>query len=267
MDELQDSNLDLSKGFITLPRDIFNSWIGSDLDRLKWWVDLVSQATIKPKKIVKLGYAVTLDRGQLEASLSYLCERWHASKPTIIKFLNALQTFDYIVKHTLYRRITIITICEFDSYCGVGYTPFYNSFDNPIYSTVDTNIKRNKKEEKNNTLEDARACARVEDFDALVAETFASRAQLEQYCMTEGITPEQCRQLARAVTNEWQMTGVTHTDTTDARRHLLAAIRAKARAKRAEAAARPKRTREEADAENYRAAMERIANSIKNSRI
>ena len=262
MDEqITNKIIDLSRGYVVLPRSIIGKF--SSFEQLGWFVDLVMMAAYKPRQIIVAGHSYTLQEGELYATTGFLCERWGKSRPTVVKFLNQLQELNTLKKRTLYTSLTIITICDYDVYKG-SFNTLLNTQLNTSLNTIEI---QDKIKYKTNTRDDARACASVEDFDALVAETFASRAQLEQYCMTEGITPEQCRQLARAVTNEWQMTGVTHTDTTDARRHLLAAIRAKARAKRAEAAARPQRTREEADEENYRAAMERIANSIKNSRI
>lgn len=153
MEEQKNRKLNLSRGFISLPRDLRDDWIGSDLRSLAWWVDLVLSANLNPREIQKHGFSVTLGRGQVEASISYLCERWHSSKPTITKYLNELTERGYIKRTTLYRKITLITICDFEVYCGVGYDTLYHTTDYTTDYTLDhkldTNIKREKdKKEK-----------------------------------------------------------------------------------------------------------------------
>ena len=248
--------MDISKGFVILPRCIMTNPALNTFERLGWFIDLLMMASYKPREIFVHGQRYTLQEGELYATNVWLAEHWNKSRPTVIKFLNELETLYTLKRKTLYTSLSIITICNYEIYKGIFDTSLYTSF----YTSLDTN--RNKYINKlNNNDDDTRASEEITP-EMVISETFKSTALLEQFCMTEGLTTEQCQNYAAAVVNEWRMTGVEHNNATDARKHLLSAIRIKARAERSRPAVQ--KTKEQAAAEAFNAAMTRIANSIKN---
>lgn len=60
---------------ILITKDIQNSWIFQDSEKLKWWLDLVLMAD---------------EKGEVNMSLSGLSRRWDAPKTTVHRFLTKL---------------------------------------------------------------------------------------------------------------------------------------------------------------------------------
>ena len=66
--------------------------------------------------------------------------------------------------------------------------------------------------------------------EEIAREMFDSRITIEAFCKNEGITVEQCRQLADGVLVEWELVGEPHKSEKEVKRHLLDHIRKKAQA-------------------------------------
>ena len=99
-------------GWIKINREIVNHWLWSDAERLKWWLDLLFMANWDDKKVLHDSHLFTLKRGQIIASVAFLCERWEKSKMTVLKFLQMLEGEEMIKREILYRQTPIITICN-----------------------------------------------------------------------------------------------------------------------------------------------------------
>ena len=83
-----------------------------------------------------------------------------------------------------------------------------------------------------NELSSTTARGRARDATAGVSgnfldDLFRDTATVEAFCMNNRISPDQFRRLAEEVVTEWQLTGQTHADETDARRHLINQTRIK----------------------------------------
>ena len=105
-------------GWIKISRNINKHWLWQDAERLKWWLDLLLMANWEDKQVMHDSHLITLKRGQIIASISFLVDRWGASKPTIIKYLGMLEDEKMITREVVGRRTAVITICNYDAYQG-----------------------------------------------------------------------------------------------------------------------------------------------------
>jgi len=114
-------------GWIKVYRDIEDHWISKDLKKLGWWVYLLYKASYEDNQVVVGSRVIDVKRGQLVVSLSGLSERFGITKPTLIKFLSAMERQQMITR-CVDQKITIITICNYDSYQGVREQQVTDSF-------------------------------------------------------------------------------------------------------------------------------------------
>ena len=102
-------------GWIKIHRDIARHWIFQDAEKFKWWIDLLLLASFEDNKALVGDRLVEVKRGQQIASLSFLSKRWNKAKGTVLKFLELLESDHMIERHTD-RKVTILTICNYESY-------------------------------------------------------------------------------------------------------------------------------------------------------
>lgn len=102
-------------GWIKIHRDIASHWIFQDAEKFKWWIDLLLAASHEDVKTLVGGRLIEVKRGQLIASLEYLAKRWSVSKRTVLKFMQLLES-DGMCNRCSNRKVTIVTICNYDSY-------------------------------------------------------------------------------------------------------------------------------------------------------
>lgn len=104
------------KGWIKINRAIAEHWIYQDAERLKWWLDLLFLASPTDRRIVCGACAFTLGRGQIMTSAVSLSHRWGKDRRTVSKFLKLLEDEKMIEKKVMYTRMSIVTICDYESY-------------------------------------------------------------------------------------------------------------------------------------------------------
>lgn len=104
-------------GWIKIRKSIYNHWLWQDAEYLKWWIDLLLMANWEDDEKLVGKQLVTLKRGQLIASMSFLMNRWDRSRKMIEHFLNLLQEKDMITKEVKHN-ISIITITNYDKHQG-----------------------------------------------------------------------------------------------------------------------------------------------------
>lgn len=106
----------MMNGWIKISRELPKHWIWQDAERLKWWLDLLLMASWDDGQSLSGGSRlIEIKRGQLVASISFLCQRWHKGHNTVIAFLKMLQDEKMITKETI-GNTTIITICKYNMY-------------------------------------------------------------------------------------------------------------------------------------------------------
>lgn len=135
-------------GWIKINRKIIEHWLWQDAERLKWWLDLLFMASWEERKTTHDAHLITLQRGQMVASIGYLKDRWGKNHQTILKFLKTLENEGMITRKVLYRQTAIITICNYESYQTSDNDGVYSIADGIAYSIVATN--KESKEYNNN---------------------------------------------------------------------------------------------------------------------
>lgn len=102
------------------------------------------------------------------------------------------------------------------------------------------------------------------DHSRLIQEMFSHSYMMANFCRDNGITEAQCRMYAESILNEWQLTGQTHWNLTDARSHMLHTIRIRAQHDK-ERTQRNGKTREQREQELAAHMMTKIININNNA--
>lgn len=103
-------------GWIRISRRISRHWLWTDAERLKWWLDMLLMAAWEEREVTDDSHTFTLHKGQFLASLQFLVDRWHKSKPTIVRFLRKLEMDNMISRKTLFRHTCVITVVNYERY-------------------------------------------------------------------------------------------------------------------------------------------------------
>ena len=96
-------------GFITLPLAVLDGWVGQNAQYLKWWTQLRREASWTGKTVWHNRQQVYLQARQVIVTVNSLVKQWQVSKPTVIHFLQRLESEKLIERQTDSRK-TIITI-------------------------------------------------------------------------------------------------------------------------------------------------------------
>lgn len=96
-------------GYITLPLTVLDGWVGQNAQYLKWWTQLRREASWTGKTVWYNRQQVYLQARQVIVTVNSLVKQWQASKPTVIHFLQRLESEKLIERQTDSRK-TIITI-------------------------------------------------------------------------------------------------------------------------------------------------------------
>ena len=191
---------------------------------------------------------IKINRGETIVSISMLQENTGLSRKTVIKALKTLEESGEIIREDIPGWYTKRTkIINFSKYQGEGKTTKKSGgIDTPLPTPPDTpkkpesgvqgggintpppTPKQEEKEIKNN-IEEEREKEKKRSLEekTWAKELLQSTHQIEVFCMQEHITPNDFEKYYFAVMNEWEMTGTTHTDRSDMKRHLLSTIRKK----------------------------------------
>jgi hypothetical protein len=105
-------------GWIKIHREITRHWIFQDSEKFKWWIDMLFLASYEDNKTLVKNQIAEVKRGQFIGSLSFFTKRWGVSKERVINFLKLLQS-DGMIDKKSDKNITIITICNYESYQDV----------------------------------------------------------------------------------------------------------------------------------------------------
>ena len=96
-------------GYITLPLAVLDGWVGQNAHYLKWWTQLRREASWTDKTVWHNRQQVYLQARQVIVTVNSLVKQWQVSKPTVIHFLQRLESEKLIERQTDSRK-TIITI-------------------------------------------------------------------------------------------------------------------------------------------------------------
>lgn len=96
-------------GYITLPLAVLDGWVGQNAQYLKWWTQLRREASWTDKTVWYNRQQVYLQARQVIVTVNSLVKQWQVSKPTVLHFLQRLESEKLIERQTDSRK-TIITI-------------------------------------------------------------------------------------------------------------------------------------------------------------
>lgn len=103
-------------GFVVIRREALDHHvIGGNPAHFRAWCWLIASACWKPTKFNVAGTSVTLERGQICASIRHLADAWGMSKSAVDRFLTRLETETMIVRNSGHGRL-ILTICNYSKY-------------------------------------------------------------------------------------------------------------------------------------------------------
>ena len=102
-------------GFIVMQRDALDHPLLKDGERFRAWFWLVARAAWRPTPFDVGGKVITLQRGQLCASVRQLAEAWGMSKSAVERFVTRLKTETMVETEAGHGRL-VITICNYNKY-------------------------------------------------------------------------------------------------------------------------------------------------------
>lgn len=194
-------------GWIKINREIVNHWLWSDAERLKWWLDLLFLANWDDKKVLHDSHLFTLKRGQIIASVAFLCERWEKSNKTVIKFLQMLESEEMIKREVVHRQTSIITICNYELY--------QDNVQTQVQTQVQTIVQTNKESKEYIIHNNART--REENF---LSELENSVFYMEGMAMRYHIGTDEVREALQVFAKECSLKDTEHRTLTDYKRHF-----------------------------------------------
>ena len=101
--------------WIKICTDITDHWLWASSEKLQWWLDLLMLANWESGKVMIGNKVITLERGQLVASVMFLRKRWNRSREMVEAFLKMLEN-EQMIKKDVANNISIITIVNYDKY-------------------------------------------------------------------------------------------------------------------------------------------------------
>lgn len=194
-------------GWIKINREIVNHWLWQDAERLKWWLDLLFLANWDDKKVLHDSHLFTLKRGQIIASVAFLCERWEKSNKTVIKYLQMLESEEMIKREVVHRQTPVITICNYELY--------QDNVQTQVHTQVQTIVQTNKESKEYIIHNNART--REESF---LSELENSVFYMEGMAMRYHIGADEVREALQVFAKECSLKDTEHRTLTDYKRHF-----------------------------------------------
>ena len=143
-------------GFVRLSRKIFEHSYWKQKRSYSYaeeWIDLIQMARYDENPFVKVltcSRQLTINRGEIRASIRYLAERWSWSTGKTRIFLDASDEKKEIERKTAQGE-TIISLCNYEIYNPLSHTDRYTDkqiSDTPLNTPIDTNHKKEQNEKE-----------------------------------------------------------------------------------------------------------------------
>jgi predicted transcriptional regulator len=206
-------------GWIKIHRELGKHWLAQDMEKLGRWIDLLLLANYEDGKVLVGDSLVTLKRGQMLMSFSFLSKRWNCSKSTASKFIELLES-DGMVERYTERKATILTICKYDSYQqSVDSSP--NDIANDcrtIAERLPNEEKKNKEEKEIYNTNSAYTYTRegnipwVADTERGYASTFIGQGSAIPFSKRVGKTPQEVVKLLEVYLADRELKNKGHKD-------------------------------------------------------
>ena len=221
-------------GWIKIHRDIAKHWIFKDAEKFKWWMDMLFLASYEGNKTNVGSKIVEIKRGQFIGSLSFFMKRWGVGKERIINYLRLLQS-DGMIDKVSDKNITIITICNYESYQNVpDNLPDNNSdyhADNLPDNPPDTTKEGKEVKEINNNISNAHTreekVAWVRDWEESLQERFKAQGCGIAVARATGLKTTEIYQLLDIFMAKCELSNLGHRDLEHFNNRFLKAIQNK----------------------------------------
>ena len=166
------------------------------------------------------------ERGATFRSIRSIAEDTTLNPITIRRAFAKLEETGEIKRIRIDQKHTKTIVCNFAKYQDFGGVSVLKS--NTQSNTQSNTKQQDNKENKNDVVEINSAHA----HEKIVNDMFATGIAIERFCMTEGITVDQCRELADDALAEWAIIGETHKTEKEVKKHILERIRKKVQSMR-----------------------------------
>ena len=180
---------------------------------------MILLANFEDSKVLVGERLIELKKGQLIVSLSFLSKRWGKAKGTILKFLELLE-YDQMIDRYTDRKVTILTICKYDSYqeSADRCLTDVNTDARPIADRCLTETKKEEECIRNNITSTAHTYTREQKFINL----YRQEGRWSEACLILHLKSiAECEQLFDRWILEYQHKGQTHQDYTDFKGHFI----------------------------------------------
>ena len=218
-------------GWICLHRDItdMKGYFGHPFSRTECWIDLLLLAEWRDSREFYIrGNLVTVRRGQVAMSTRELAKRWRLARKTVIERLSELVTDERIkIIPQKGNLINIISIVNYQKYQDGSPQSSPQSSPLSITNKQDNNHDGGARAREGKPPGSSSRCLTDDELLALWFPPGRANKDAEAMCMQWGITVGVLRTVAEEVLRDWRLTGKTHTDRSDQRRHFLTLIRKK----------------------------------------
>lgn len=206
-------------GWIKIHRDIATHWIFQDECKFKWWIDLLLMASYEDNKQLVGDRLVEVKRGQMIVSLSFLSKRWGKAKGTIQKFLELLES-DHMIDRCTDRKVTILTICKYESYQEAEKQSLTDEVNDclPMTDRCLTELKKLEEVKEIYNTPTAHTYTREQEF----INQYRREGRWSDACLILHLkSREDCENLFERWILEYQHKGQTHQDYTDFKGHFI----------------------------------------------
>lgn len=206
-------------GWIKIYRDIASHWIFQDAEKFKWWIDMIFLASYEDNKVLAGNHLVSLKRGQFIASISFLVKRWGVGKDKVINFLKLLQ-IDGMIDKVTDNNVSIVTICNYESYQDVPDNLADNLQDNPPDNLADNLPDRTKEIQEVKEIYNSPttpACTHESEY----IRRYREEGMWADVAMILHKPVDECQHLFDRWIVEYQHNGDTHRDYGDFKKHFI----------------------------------------------
>lgn len=216
-------------GWIKIYRDLQDHWLAQDMEKLGRWVSLLWMATHEDRKTLVGNQVIEVKRGQIVASNSFLAGKWNCSERTVLRFLELLEG-DGMLHRCTHRKVTIITICNYESYQGGGQGDCTDTCTDDAPMTHRSSTE-NKNEKNNNIYLDVLttpAYTREKAPISAYAERYREEGLWADVAMPCKVKPQDAESIFEEFITEQIHNESVYNDYPEFKRHFLNYLRTKA---------------------------------------
>lgn len=190
------------------------------------FIDLLLSATAKPC----WSCGIRLTRGQTLRSSRKIEEDNKISRPTVLRALRTLEDSGEIVREKISQKLVKTTIVNYSKYQDISFVSGKNETPQHLPQRLPQSLPLTTSKQENNI--DVVEINSAHAHEKIVNDMFTTGIAIERFCMTEGITVDQCRELADDALAEWAIIGETHKTEKEVKKHILERIRRKVKSMR-----------------------------------